>query len=55
VHAHGIFERRDDYCAAAFVYCRQPQAVEPVEPGPVLADIGRLDYESAHPLERLSS
>jgi hypothetical protein len=55
VHAHGIFERRDDYCAAAFVYCRQPQAVEPVEPGPVLADIGRLDYESARPLERLSS
>ena len=29
LHAMGIAERVDDYCATAFVYCRRPQAVPP--------------------------
>ena len=51
----GIFERRDDYCATAFVYCRRPQPVEPVDVGSALADIGRRDYERPLPLEGLFS
>ncbi len=49
----GIHERVDDYCAAAFVYCAQPQAVPKLDPDEALADISRLDYEVANPMESL--
>lgn len=55
VHAQGIFERRDDYCANDFVYCREPQAVKALDTGDALADIERRDYETPNPLEQLFS
>jgi hypothetical protein len=55
VYAHGIFERRDDYCSVDFVYCRSPQAVEPLDAAAALADIGRLEYESRLRMEGLFS
>ncbi len=51
VHAFGIAERVDDYCATAFVYCRQPQPVTRVDLPSALADIERLGYEQPHPFE----
>jgi hypothetical protein len=50
--ARGICERVDDYCAASFVYCHEPQGVPPLVLADALADIGRLPYEVAHPMER---
>ena len=44
--AWGIAERVDDYCATAFVYCRQAQAVPPVDAAAAVADIATLDYET---------
>jgi hypothetical protein len=55
VHAQGIFERSDDYCATAFIYCRAPQPVALIDPSAVLADLERRDYERALPLEGLFS
>jgi hypothetical protein len=46
-----IFERVDDYCAAAFTYCRDAQAVARVDPRAVTGDIARRSYESAGDLE----
>jgi hypothetical protein len=40
-----IAERVDDYCATAYVYCVEPQAVPRVDLDVALADIGRLPYE----------
>ena len=37
--AFGIAERRDDYCATAFVYCRQPQEVPRVDVAAALKDL----------------
>ena len=37
--AFGIAERRDDYCATAFVYCRGPQAVPRVDVAAALKDL----------------
>jgi len=51
----GIHERLDDYCAAAFVYCERPQAVERLDVAAALADIERRDYERPHALEALLS
>ena len=51
VLAAGIFERVDDYCAVDFVYCREPQAVPRVDVDVAVADIGRLPYERADPME----
>lgn len=51
IHAMGICERVDDYCAAAFVYCREPQPVPRLDPAVALADVERADYEEPHPLE----
>jgi hypothetical protein len=53
--AWGIAERVDDYCATAFVYCREPQPVPRVDVPAALADIGRRPYEQASPLEVLAS
>lgn len=55
VHAQGIFERRDDYCATDFVYCREPQAVPRVDVAAALTDIARRDHEQPLPMERLLS
>jgi hypothetical protein len=43
--AFALAERRDDYCAAAFVYCRTPQPVPRVDTKAATADIAFLDYE----------
>ncbi len=51
--AWGIAERVDDYCATAYLYCRDAQPVARVDPAAAVADIGRLDYETASPFERL--
>lgn len=40
-----VAERVDDYCAAAFVYCREAQAVPRYALKDAIADIGRLSYE----------
>ena len=53
--AWGIAERVDDYCATAFVYCVEPQAVPRLDLAAALADIERLDYESPSPQEQLSA
>jgi hypothetical protein len=49
----GICERVDDYSAAAFVYCREPQAVPPVVVDDATADLGRRPYETVSTLERM--
>jgi Protein of unknown function (DUF2961) len=43
--AWGIVERVDDFCATAYVYCREVQAVAPLDLEGALADIGRREYE----------
>jgi hypothetical protein len=43
--ARGIAERVDDYCATAYVYCREPQPVPAVDVSGAIADIGHRDYE----------
>jgi hypothetical protein len=55
IHAQGIFERVDDYCATSYVYCLAPQAVPRLDVEQALADIERRDYEEPSPLERLFS
>jgi D-arabinan exo alpha-(1,3)/(1,5)-arabinofuranosidase (non-reducing end) len=47
----GICERVDDYSAAAFVYCRAVQAVPRVDVAEAVADVARLAYEAAPPME----
>jgi hypothetical protein len=51
--AWGIAERVDDYCATAYVYCREPQPVPRLDIGLALADIERRDYEPPLAMERL--
>ncbi len=51
LHAWGIAERVDDYCATAYVYCTRPQPVARVDAAGALADIGRLPYEVANTFE----
>ena len=53
VAAHGIAERVDDYCACAYVYCRDAQAVPRVDMVQAVADIERRPYESATAIEIL--
>ncbi len=48
----GICERVDDYCAAAFVYCRDAQPVPPVDLAAAIVDIERKPYEPALAFER---
>jgi hypothetical protein len=43
--AFTLAERQDDYCAAAFVYCRRPQSVPRADSRTCAADIAFLDYE----------
>jgi hypothetical protein len=51
--AWGIAERVDDYCATAYVYCIEPQAVPRLDVDATLADIERRDYEQPLPQEQL--
>lgn len=44
--AIGLVERSDDYCATAFVYCRQPQAVERFETDAAIRDLALLPSEA---------
>jgi hypothetical protein len=53
VAAFAICERVDDYCATAFVYCRDVQAVPPVGVAAAAADLDRRSYESANVMESL--
>jgi hypothetical protein len=53
--AWGIAERVDDYCATAYVYCLEAQAVPRLALDAALADIERRDYEEPLPQERLSA
>lgn len=55
LHALGIAERVDDYCATAYVYCRQPQPVPRLDMAAALADIERRDYEEPSAAERRMS
>ncbi len=52
VHAQGIAERVDDYSAAAFAYCIEPQPVPRLDIPAATANLERLDYERPSPLER---
>ena len=45
--AWGIAERVDDVCSTAYVYCRDPQPVPPLDVAAALADIERRPYEPA--------
>ena len=47
----GIFERVDDCCATAFVYCRDVQAVRRVEVAAACADLTRCEFEQPDPME----
>lgn len=49
--ARGIAERVDDYCATAYVYCREPQPVPRLDVAAAGADIARRPYEHASPIE----
>ncbi len=49
--AWGIAERVDDYCATAYVYCSEVQAVPRVDVAVATADLDRRDYEVADPFE----
>jgi hypothetical protein len=51
LEAFAICERQDDYCATAFVYCRDAQGVPRVDLAAATADLVRLDYEQADPYE----
>jgi hypothetical protein len=48
----GVAERSDDYSAAAFLYCRAPQAVPIYSREDAIADIGRFSYEEPSETER---
>lgn len=51
--ARGIYERIDDYCATAFVYCARPQPVPSLDVAAAVADLARLAYERPSLLKRL--
>jgi hypothetical protein len=52
IRAFGIAERRDDFCATSFVYCRDAQPVPRLDLATALADIARRPHEKPHPMER---
>lgn len=53
IHAMGILERIDDYCATAFVYLQKPQVVPRLDLNLALADVERLPYEKGSPFENM--
>lgn len=53
VHAMGIAERVDDYCATSYTYAARPQAVPPLDGTHSLTEIERLPYETPLPMEAM--
>ncbi len=53
IAAFGIAERVDDYCAAAFVYCMEPQPVPRLDVAAATADLKRLPYEGLSKIEKM--
>jgi D-arabinan exo alpha-(1,3)/(1,5)-arabinofuranosidase (non-reducing end) len=51
LESFAICERQDDYCATAFVYCRDAQPVPRLDLAAATADIARRAYEAAGPYE----
>ena len=51
IEAMGLHERVDDYSAAAFFYCRTPQAVDRLDVDAARADLDRLGHERPDPME----
>jgi hypothetical protein len=51
--ADGMFERVDDYCAAAFTVCAQPQPVPRLDVAAAVADLDRRSYEEPDEMEFL--
>jgi hypothetical protein len=51
LEAFAICERQDDYCATAFVYCRDAQPVPRLDVAAATAGIARLPYEKADGFE----
>jgi hypothetical protein len=51
--AWGIAERVDDVCSTAYIYCREPQPVPPLDIAAAVGDIERRPYEPTLPMERL--
>jgi len=45
--AMGLTERSDDYCATAFIYCRNPQIVAQYDSAEAVRDIALLPVESS--------
>ena len=52
--AWGICERVDDYSCTSYVYCREPQAVPPVDVAAATADIERRPYEERDRMEAVA-
>ena len=48
-----LCERVDDYCATAFVMCREVQPVPRVDVDVAIADVARFSYETPSPFERV--
>jgi hypothetical protein len=51
LEAFAICERQDDYCATAFVYCRDAQPVPRLDVAAATADLARRPYETPSPFE----
>jgi hypothetical protein len=51
LEAFAICERQDDYCATAFVYCLEVQAVPRTDVAAATADVARLAYEKPDAFE----
>jgi hypothetical protein len=48
-----LFERVDDYCATAFVYCAAAQPVPRVDAGAATADLARREHEQPDQFESM--
>ncbi len=53
VAVHGLAERVDDYCATAYVYCRDAQPVPRLDLAVATADIERRPYEARSQTEQM--
>jgi hypothetical protein len=53
VAAHGLGERIDDYCATAYVYCRDAQPVPRLDLAAATADIARRPFEKKSETEQM--
>ena len=51
--ARSIAERIDDYCATAYVYCRDAQPVPRLDVAAVTADISRFPHEQPTQTEQM--